>query len=375
MVNLKKEEKFVDITEPFTFKYPQEQEIGGVIYTHVYGGVYRPEKPVKLSEKEFCDLTATYPDLVFIVEEMQKNTVIYFVNSRKMAQYDHLFSNMAYHRPEFAEFRDGVDIHRLEEVCQLDKYKPEVAEHCITGLCQFQEPDENNTYQGYRKHIQMGNKIGYLIEPGIYYFGKPQNRMWQKCLIMDLNQVFDKEIAVIGHCTSYSFSSEIAVTYLAIGKENFARLKEIQHTKKDSFFHEFRVEKEDNEIEEDELSQISQIEPESVELLDGIGFENIRLGYHAVFSEQMPVREYEKAYILGEKLILIGMEYKAGVMQLERSEIDLCLIGELTVQTDVTLKCGLNMKRDIKLIDCKEEKERVLLKHRHNANLDGIIDG
>ncbi len=376
MVNLKKEEKFVDITEPFTFKYPHEQEIGGVIYTHVYGGVYRPEKPVKLSEKEFCDLTATYPDLVFIVEEMQKNTVIYFVNSRKMAQYDNFFVNMFRRRPEFAEFREYIDCHRLEEVCWYDRHEAGAEENCITGLCRFQKPDENNRYQGYRKHIQIGNKIGYLIEPGIYYFENPENRMWQECLKMDLNQRSKEEIAVIGHSTSFRLSSEIAVTYLAIGKENFARLKEIQHTKEDSFFHEFRVANEREEFkicdldelveslknkEPEEEPKLPQLEPEAMELLEGMGFENIRLGYHTVFSKQIPIRGYKRAYILNEKLILIEMMYEQGKKRPERNEIDLRLIGELTVRIDVALNCGINMERDIKVIDCKEEKERELL--------------
>ena len=31
--------RFEDITEPFEYVYPEIQEIGGVKYTHIHGGV------------------------------------------------------------------------------------------------------------------------------------------------------------------------------------------------------------------------------------------------------------------------------------------------------------------------------------------------
>ena len=61
------------------------------------------------------------------------------------------------------------------------------------------------------------------------------------------------------------------------------------------------------------------------------------------------------------QLVLIWKEFDGERSEWKRSEHDLRLIGELTVRVDVQLNCGLKMERDIKVIDCKEEKLQELL--------------
>ena len=145
---------------------------------------------------------------------------------------------------------------------------------------------------------------------------------------MNCNQTFEKEVAAIAYATDFHPTFDIAVTYLAIGKENFVRLKEIQSTLNGSFLHVFNVVKDQKKAETGDLDawkavrqnvdnaskepELSEVEPGTMELLEGEGFENIRVGYHAAFSERVPVDKYERAYILHGKLVLIQEKYEDG---------------------------------------------------------------
>lgn len=102
------------------------------------------------------------------------------------------------------------------------------------------------------------------------------------------------------------------------------------------------------------------IEPEAEEVLEGVGFYKVKLGYHMMFSNQKPVKEYEMAYVLNGKLILVNLHSEDG-KGWNRKELDMRLLGELTVRVEQRLNCGLRMERDIKVIDCKEEKMQEFL--------------
>ena len=358
--------EFADITEPFEFVYPKEEEIGGKIYEHIFEGIYQPQQRVEMSEEELNKLTQTYPDLVFMVEQKKTGVEIYFVSQcGGHFSYAVCLLNKIDSAPEFAGLQERIGEAYLEAECWTYTHWEEPEADSITGLCRFRKPDEKNMYHGYPKHIQMQNKIGYLIEPGIYYFGDCRFTLCDENLKMDLNQICDREMAGICYATDIHPSPEVEVTYLAVGKENFARLKEIQSTKEDSIMHIFRVsedmKKTKAEIPAEEQPQ--EPEPGAVELLEGIGIKNICLGYHTVFEEQIPVRFYDFAYTLNGKLVLLETEamYERGVTRQKRNEVDLRLIGELTVRTETELKCGLKMERDIKVIECKKEKEQELL--------------
>ncbi len=363
MKSLKELAVFTDITEPFEFVYPKQEEIGGVIYEHVSEGLYRPQQRVEISEEEFEKLLKTYPDVLFFVDRNRNRVVIYCVSSwGEHSSYMMCLLNKIHRYESLGELKKMIGDTYLEGKCWFYSHHEQEGENCITGLCQFQKVDESNTYQGYPKHIQLKSKVGYLIEPGIYYFGNYLGSLCEENPELKLNQEFDQEMAAICYSMDFHPSLKVRVTHLAVGEENFARLEEIQRTKDDSFLHVFKVaNKKAPKVEVQPQTQAS--ESEAVELLEGLGVKDIWLGYQTVFSGQIPFRQYDMAYILNDKLVLHETEalYEWGITRPVRNEVDLKLIGELTVRVETELNCGIKMERDIKVIECKKEKEQELL--------------
>ena len=389
-VNLKKEDTFVDITEPFEYVYPETEVIGGALYQHVCGGVYQPEEPIILNEEVYKKLISTYWDLVFHVQEpeMQYDEIehrykrvrledtyeICFVQSRQMAlcsNFEMYIMNHSGHEG----IKEVLKTKRLREVCggdnrfeddmavEEDEEKQSTEKTPASGLCCFRPVDKQNRYQGYLKHIQFGNCVGYLIEPGIYYF--PENEYSRKRHFqMNTFSDFEKEIAVIAYSTDFHPTFWIAVTYMAIGRENFARLRQIQRTLEGRFLYEFSVRSKGENREEAVLSERRvaecaqyRISADAREVLPGIGFTKVRIGYKYIFCERVEIREYALAYILGNELVLV--DWVKG--SFKEKKCDLRLLEEVTVRKEQVLNCGVKLQRDIPVIDCKEEKEKEVL--------------
>lgn len=386
-INLNRQDDFNDITEPFEYIYPEKEVIGGVVYKHMSGGVYLPEQKVSLNKKECKKLVNKYWDLVFYAKDPeeysnqygmrracdQKCFDICFAYSEKMVTCDPLVTYMKTQ----SEKDISRDIESSDEpkMCWFPQNSERKKKTLESGLCHFRPVDKNDRYQGYPKHIQINSWIGYLIEPGIYFFPvRIMDEYSSDSLTLCTYDSFSKEVAAIAYPMGYRISFEMAIEYMACGKENFARLKEIQETMKGSFYHEFPVKNEEDKESQPRVLDIEKIlkgsmiekwekpeyiiEQDAKEIFAGIGFANIILDYKYIFCEQKEMKKYDFAYLLGDKLILVVYKNEGW----EREECDIRLLEELTLQKMQELKGGFSMNRYIRIIDCKEEKEKEVLK-------------
>ncbi|MBO5371529.1 MAG: hypothetical protein J6A75_02300 [Lachnospiraceae bacterium] len=410
-VKLNREDTYVDITEDFICEYPETQIIGDVVYKYIGNGLYQPKETVCLGQQEYEQFLLKYWDLVFWVKipeyKYDKNTgkhyivnknekyEIYFACAEELvSEVGEFYSSatellgyntfktimkdfdgsvdldnwLQYYNKFYCNWLDESSMNKEEQRLKGRKEQP------ASGLCRFPKPDKTNTYQGYPKQFQYKNFIAHMIEPGIYVFKRlyKENGSQSKLdyVKMNINATCDKEIAVIGHSTG-RLSFYMNVSHMAIGRENFGRLREIQRIISGSFMHEFKIGTKERKCIEpidicsliNELSTEEEIEyiPETgaQEIVIGMGMKNIELSFKWVFCKRIECQTYEMAYILGNKLVLLKRMYD----KVCRREFDLRGMEELLVKKEQMLKCGIKIKRDIQVIDCKNQKEQEMLKN------------
>lgn len=384
-ININNEDIFEDLTTPFEYVYPETEIIGGIKYIHVFGGVYQAEHPVELDKEELKELLDKYWDLTFYVKEpemhYEKNKLvkvneeelytIYFAYSEEMAicrEFVRYILNCQGYE-DIKAMIQGIESERIAEKCSYKR--DEENKNPKSQLCHFKQVDKEDRYKGYLRHIQIGRWVGYLTEPGIYYFPQRDYNVYRKdWLIIDTMKRFKKEVAVIAYATDFHPSFDMAVDYLAIGRENFVRLKEIQKTLPNSFIYEFKMAGNEEKFSNMQIIDIEEvyknetkvrkeyiIEEQAREIFPQIGFKDICLSYKYIFHHRKNMEVYDIAYFFDNKLILVKYENNDVI----KKECDLRLLEELIIRKKQMLKAGFVLERDIPIIKCKEEKEKELL--------------
>ena len=397
-VQMNQKDEFKDITEPFEYIYPEEEIIGGISYKHILGGIYCPPTPIVLEGQKYRELLEEYWDLKFGVEKTEKRmseddiyeddnepVTIYFVTSATMGKCD-IYQMEQSDKEKYEVFLEasglkgkGVEIIEVDTYFYEQRYE-KASSFPESKLCYFKHPDKDNRYMGYRKHIQIKECIGYLIEPGIYFFPDKEQKYLENALILDINSCTELELAALGYATDYHFSFDMGVNYLAVGKENFDKLKQIQRTFPNTFVHVFTPKKkQEKQSEEGTLNledilaeqgsyqeemekkraalqqEIENSESQIKEIFPGIGVYDIVLSYKYVFHKRVDRATYEAVYLENDFLILVEYDYKSD--EFKKKKIELRLLEELTIQKIETLSGGFQMTRNICVIDSDKEKE------------------
>ena len=235
----------------------------------------------------------------------------------------------------------------------------------------------------YPRHVIIKGRIGYMIMPGIYYFGDSGHETHSvKLSRSEWDDDWTREMAVIGRYIweggTFQMIEGFELIYLAVDEENIEILKKIYRT----FLAEENVEliesskvkeegrkgwdwwKGNGKAQDTSVSLIGlkrDLEQGAEELMPGIGIHHISVGLKYIFLPRIQVQEYEYAYRSGNKVILINSEYLDAEWTGGRSEYDLRILEELTVRRTEQLRCGIFIDRDYHLIDCKALKERQVL--------------
>ena len=234
---------------------------------------------------------------------------------------------------------------------------------------------ENKEPGRYPRHVVINGVIGYMIMPGIYYFGNDP----EVTVLYARGICCARKSAIIGYNTSYGLSFEIGVKYLAIDEENIPILKKMQRsmgcncfvveyqayvkpviepTCIEDIFHIY--EDLPKKCRENASAQ-RLVGSTAEELMPGIGISHIRVGLKYVFLPRIEVKEYEYAYKSGDMLVLIAFANDAQSDDDRVRQHDLRMLEELTIRRTEFLRCGLPIERDYYVIDCKEQKEKQVL--------------
>ena len=247
----------------------------------------------------------------------------------------------------------------------------------------------NNRPGCYPKHIIIQNRIGYMIMPGIYYFGKCTSECSVEAKIAPIP--CSRKIAMITDCRS----SLRNLLYLAVDEANIDYLYELQNILGDRLYSVIVneppvVDEAQKEAEElfvssacaemtkafadifennSRLSDISSnpskestVESTAEELMPGLGICDICISLKCIHRPRISMIRYKYAYKSGDKLVLINDDefdfftsHWEESARNKRQEYDLHTVEELMVCRKEVLHCGLPIDRFYPIISCTKE--------------------
>lgn len=251
-------------------------------------------------------------------------------------------------------------------------------------------PDNANVGSIYdpKPMIQIMGNIGFEVEQGIWMFTRvrPEEAdFFSEEPNININSyVKSVDVAIIGQSGGFGLSCDAYIKYLAIGEEAIGRLRKKQLDMGEGFFHRLRrVESEDIEemkqgpraldlsiVEElfdeaaEESGSISDdyVYPDTAEpIIPGLGTDDIELCLSTPFHGDGRFKEYKKAYIDGNELVLVNYYDVWNPGKPTEIRRKLALLDGLYVKAEKKLACGVKVPTTYKVIDCKEEKLRELL--------------
>ena len=403
------EPHFIDITnDDVRIKFADTEVIEGHIFKHVEYGIFAAVPAFEIDNADMLDMIINYRDVVYVVEELNeakkkddrryKVILAYSIESSGDFWKLNYINNLENRDSKLWDYYEFMK--RLEPV-EYGYYRTE-------KLNREELPDNKSALaplytrvilpDGRKPWIKLNKHIGIEVEAGIYYFPKSGESIGY-CLsnmpVVDLNTAFaDENVAAICHSTDIHFSFDTAVEYLAIGKEHFPRLKEIQRLLSNTgygYYHEFRVQKsnqcENNTAENqgilsmddirsviDEVSNSNSkseviISSDAEELVEGLGFYKLCVRYERPFFEPVGFRDYDVAYKLKDKLVLGNKKNDEIIYEYH----ELRFLSGLYVKKDARLNNGIDYPVIHAVIDCREERlKQVLTKEAYSLYVNEL---
>lgn len=257
--------------------------------------------------------------------------------------------------------------------------------------------EENSEPRHYPKHIIIQNRIGYMIMPGIYYFGEGTYELSNETKIDPIP--CSRKIAMITDCSSFLRN----LLYLAVDETNIELLHEIRNRLGKQTYcvvvneppaaDETQTETEDSFVSSvcDEMSNAladffkdfdedwnppepslkpseeSPVESTAEELMPGLGICDICVSLKCIFLPRIAMNKYQYAYKSGDRLVLIhsddpyqSISYRERPVRNGRQEYDLRIVEELIVCRKEVLHCGLPIDRYYPIISCRKQKIKQL---------------
>ena len=231
----------------------------------------------------------------------------------------------------------------------------------------FDEPADEN---GIKRRINIDGNVAELYEEGIYCF--------PETAVLDLNIGF-QGIDVAGlerGGASGWMSFDAYFHFLAIGREHFARLKELGKIFGEGY-HEFsRLEPGEKpqrgavdleaavkcakQEEEKHKDIVPEIEEGAQELVQGLGFRNLEVVWSVPFLDfeygfYCRSQKWDVAYTLGTELVLKLKDYDGTI---EEHRHDMRIMDMLCVLEEKKFRSGMTAKIPHQIIFCQEEKKK-----------------
>lgn len=360
------EQQYEDLTlEPFEYQYPLTEMVNEHKFVHMNKGVYKAEPSFFATTEEINEIIRTYRDLQFYGYDAEGGCEIQFALSRTgcCISYEcHWWDNEAFDNiTEVLSIRENTSK-------ALDWYAYNNSYFVVVSAGEEEKPlpekkqAMNFIYRRYVREdgtvprIMLYGYIGDMVEPGIYYFHKQRG----ECLPeLSLNLTFNnQDVAVVAH-TGYGISMSATVSYMAIDKKYFPRLKQIADSMKWCFYHEYKNSANQLEKEADSADcvegEIFWQLPEGDEIISGIGKKNVELCFEIPLVEKREFNEYDYVVKNGNYLYLVD-ECKKKV-----EKYDMRLMTYLAVRQTVNLRCGYEYDAILTVIDCEKQKYKEIL--------------
>ncbi len=378
-------DRFTDITGEVKIRYRDEVKIAGHRFKHLKNGLFAADPPFQADRKLLKKMKKEHADLGLVFELEDDNHMLYYHKFKKgtlVFAYDQHYNSNDCDVTNFLNLNGSEDEVIAPYLRENIRYEA-IGNYYEDSSFESEDPDEllkplyepKTGKDGKKPWIRIGKDIAVMVEDGIYRFcvnhvdGEPPRVM------MDYNRGFrNVHVAGIGHAYDFHPSFDGLFDYLAIGEEHFDRLKELCGDLGEGFFHEFPfVADEEPETQEpavlklrdlfdqaekdhEEAIQAFRLPNGAIPLVEGLGFQNLTIGYSMSVLKKVKPKSYDFAYILGNELVLVGTNGK----ELQEEHHRLALMDKLYVSETRHLACGLDYPYLHRVID-KKDKLRELL--------------
>ena len=326
---------FKDISEKLDYEFNEKEELLGHSFIHIGDGIFKAEVPFVISMSELKEQLKGYVDeLEFFVEPLSNgaesgdgnsdteedcsewgddcsgagddseadsdcsiveddfgmvdniNLLVMYAANRSWCnvklEYSEVFGSYLADHNEPLEYNvnkfGGYDFsHKYDMVNPKSRsfYTKNEENEPRTELCQaFAPVNRVGKRLGESPMVTIDGYRGYLVEPGIYYFGKDGRYcrpLIRKDIVqIDMNTRVDQKCAMIGYATDYHFSFYCGMKYLAVGEEACERLEEIfKGVDREYFIHYFPIAEKSSSKpenpEDDGVAEINEGEDNEVE--------------------------------------------------------------------------------------------------------------
>lgn len=367
---------FVDITtDAVRIKFADTEIIDGHTFRHIEYGIFAAEPAFEISTHDMQDMKVNYEDVVYAVECKDEATdsdkqiyKVIFAYSKAICNSFYKLNYINSQADKNSKLKEYYDFNQHLQPIEYNYYSQaqltydnlyEKSYALLPIYNQIVLPDAR------RPWIKLNNHIGIEVEDGIYYFATSGDSIGTACTInlpvIDLNSTFDNEVAAICHPIDFHLSFNTAIKYLALGKEHFKRLNEIQQVLKSGNYHEFKLRnapvKPDAKPVPQAVINKTELPSNAEELIKGLGFFKLTVRFERPFFEPTGFSEYDIAYKSGEMLVLGTQNNNELVYEYH----NLRFLSALYVKHNTRLNSGIDYPVIHTVLDCRDTRLKELL--------------
>ncbi len=410
---------FVDITQPVSFEFNEKENILEYNFKHFKDGIFEICTPTKVNYFNFVKMLkdAKVSSHVYFLGKINKELQRYDVDDKTdvkiLFAFNYVWCNLDPEHVTSENFlaewlvENGKNLpHTIEEspfkrinfdenyiIFNRNSVNPNYGEE-IRNEIEFFEPNNRDKRElGVRNYINLSGHIGYMVEPGIYYFGS--NNKYKGRYIsnsvpeIDLNAKFDKPCAMIAFSTDFHPSFNCGIKYLAVGNDAIKRIEQIIKSCDNCFLHYFGVGKEEKEeyktIDTKTIKERIETSEQNiknlknkvikkglpkyaqciVEGIDGLDWIDLNISYKTFLGKFHEPTKYDFAYVDGDYLRLTKIVTEDCNAYMKQLSIPLHIITNLTVSKNIELKCGIEYPVSITVFDRFEEVKNNLVKSKY----------
>ena len=251
---------FEDTTNKIEFIFNRKEEVCGHSFTHLGDGMFKADTPFVFTKKELAGFGR---QLIFFCENMEGNDrwnedknryrVLYAVNGLWCGLA--VYNEFVFVEKIIAEWlqEHGEPVRTVENEYGQTGFSKDYT--CLSSndteekTDAFEPVNRDRRPLGEREYVNLNGSLGYLTEPGIYYFPEGQKYRGHysnpENARINLNMTFDIPCAMIGFSTDIHFSCTCGIRFLAVGEAAIKRLKEIYKAEGGGFIHFFEIKSDD----------------------------------------------------------------------------------------------------------------------------------
>ncbi len=400
---------FRDITKRVEFIFNEKETVGGHSFIHLKDGVFKAEDRFLISKDELSGYSS---HIVFFCEKTadNENRVRYAVNSLwcdlAMGVFEkHVIGEWLLENGE--PVKSKTNERGVRSFAEYDnEYCCLISDNYENGKELFEPVNRDMRPLGERAYVNINGHLGYLTEPGIYYF--PEDARYRGRFTsaqpaeININSSFEVPCAMIGFSTDFHPTFNCGIRFLAVGEDAIERLMEIIKGTNNSFLHFFKIKKEDENTDDpmpinsdelagiinraEEMEKIIEMHKEKYVLPDGWekvldvsngmdpGYNDITVSYKTLFEKEKEAEKYDYVYICGDYLYLENFESNCdpeneagrGVF-INRTKLYIPAVTNLTVSKDIKLNNGIIYPLVVQVFDRRKSVKKQFLKDEYSS--------